>query len=59
MPTLQDIIDALRVVENDLLAVHDPEEELSVSDNVSATDQFAGVLKDVNPNHQYPPVPKI
>ena len=32
---------------------------LADGDNTDITDRLAEVLNDLNPNHNYPPVPKI
>ncbi len=42
----------------DLKLTYGADVELNDSQNTSATDDLAGVLTDLNPDHQYPPTTK-
>lgn len=44
---------------NALASEHGETTELTAAVNTTVTDSLADTLDDVNPNHQYPPVPKI
>ena len=56
--TKQQILDGLTEAINETLTQVTMNEELTESQNTSLTDVLAGVLENVNPNHNYPPVPK-
>ncbi len=56
--TKSEILSALEATISSAFEGLDPEETLSETQNVGLTDELAGVLETVNPNHNYPPVPK-
>lgn len=56
--TKQDILDELTTKIEASLEVKSMTDELTGSEQTTLTDELAGVLEAVNPNHNYPPVPK-
>jgi len=55
--TIDDILSALSAKADDLKGVYGTG-NLSAGENTNVTDELAKVLETVNPNHDYPPVPK-
>ncbi len=56
--TIAAIRAALTARLNALASTYGESATLTGTQNTAATDSLATTLDDVNPNHQYPPVPK-